>query len=226
MNEIGLDVGTIGNHEFDEGVTEMKRLINGGAHPKTDVKYGEFEGANFRYVVANVEDEKTGELILPPYAIKEVDGVKIGFIGVVTTETPTIVTASGVAGVKFTDEVEAVNKYAEELKAKGVESIVVLAHDPGTSATDGTNPTGEVVDMAKAIDPEVDVIYGAHDHKYLNSTVDGKLLVQSYSYGTAFSDVDLTIDPVTKDIIAKTAEVDQPFKDSITPDAKIKAELR
>ncbi|MEH7501363.1 bifunctional 2',3'-cyclic-nucleotide 2'-phosphodiesterase/3'-nucleotidase [Neobacillus drentensis] len=225
MNEIGMDVGTIGNHEFDEGVAEMKRLINGGTHPKTVEKYGEFEGANFQYVVANVEDEKTGELILPPYAIKEVDGVKIGFIGVVTTETPSIVTASGVAGVKFTDEVEAVNKYAAELKAKGVESIVVLAHDPGTSASNGDNPTGKVVDMAKAIDPEVDVIYGAHDHKYLNSTVDGKLLVQSYSYGTAFSDVDLTIDPVTKDIVKKTAEVASTFKDSITPDAKIKEEL-
>ncbi|MDR7237794.1 bifunctional 2',3'-cyclic-nucleotide 2'-phosphodiesterase/3'-nucleotidase [Neobacillus drentensis] len=225
MNEIGMDIGTIGNHEFDEGVVEMKRLINGGAHPKTEEKYGAFEGADFDYVVANVEDEKTGELILPPYAIKEVDGIKIGFIGVVTTETPTIVTASGVAGVKFTDEVEAVNKYTAELKAKGVESIVVLAHDPGTSASNGDNPTGKVVDMAKAIDDEVDVIYGAHDHKYLNSTVDGKLLVQSYSYGTAFSDVDLTIDPVTKDIVAKKAEVASTFKDGITPDAKIKAEL-
>ncbi|NHC39235.1 bifunctional 2',3'-cyclic-nucleotide 2'-phosphodiesterase/3'-nucleotidase [Bacillus sp. MM2020_1] len=225
MNEIGMDIGTIGNHEFDEGVVEMKRLINGGAHPKTVAKYGAFEGADFDYIVANVEDEKTGELILPPYAIKEVDGVKIGFIGVVTTETPTIVTASGVAGVKFTDEVEAVNKYTAELKGKGVESIVVLAHDPGTSASNGDNPTGKVVDMAKAIDDEVDVIYGAHDHKYLNSTVDGKLLVQSYSYGTAFSDVELTIDPVTKEIVTKTAEVASTFKDGITPDAKIKAEL-
>ena len=225
MNEIGIDVGTIGNHEFDEGVAEMKRLIHGGAHPKTEEKYGAFEGANFDYVVANVEDEKTGELILPPYAIKEVDGVKIGFIGVVTTETPSIVTASGVAGVKFTDEVEAINKYTAELKSKGVESIVVLAHDPGTSATNGSNPTGKVVEMASEIDDEVDVIYGAHDHKYLNSTVDGKLLVQSYSYGTAFSDVELTIDPITKDIVTKTAEVASTFKDSITPDAKIKAEL-
>ncbi len=78
-------------------------------------------------------DEKTNELILPPYVIKEVDGVKIGFIGVITTETPSIVTASGVAGVKFTDEVEAINKYAKELKEKGIKAIVVFAHNPGTS---------------------------------------------------------------------------------------------
>ncbi|MGJ7910135.1 bifunctional 2',3'-cyclic-nucleotide 2'-phosphodiesterase/3'-nucleotidase [Neobacillus sp. LXY-1] len=233
MNELGMDVGTIGNHEFDEGVKEMLRLINGGAHPKTVDKYGAFEGAKFNYIAANVkytEGEHKGELVLPPYAIKEVDGVKIGFIGVVTTETPTIVTPSGVAGVEFTDEVEAINTYAQELKSKGIKSIVVLAHDPGTSSSDGSNPTGQVVDIAKAIDPEVDVVYGAHDHKYLNSTVTDntgkqKLLVQSYSYGTAFSDVDLTIDPVTEDIVTKTAQVQSTFQDPAHFDAGVKAEL-
>ena len=225
LNELGFDVGTIGNHEFDEGVTEMLRLINGGAHPKTVEKYGPFEGADFPYVAANVVKEDTNQLILPPYVVKEVDGVKVGFIGVVTTETPSIVTPSGVAGVKFTDEAEAINKYTAELKAKGIKAIVVLAHDPGTSATDGSNPTGKVVDIAKAVDDEVDVIFGAHDHKYLNSTVDGKLLVQSFSYGTAFSDVDLTIDPVTQDIVSKKAEIVTTFQDAAHLDAKIKAEM-
>ncbi|OIK16324.1 2',3'-cyclic-nucleotide 2'-phosphodiesterase [Bacillus sp. MUM 116] len=228
MNELGFDVGTIGNHEFDEGVAEMKRLIYGGSNPKTEKyeeKYGKFTGSTMDYVVANVVDEKTNKPILPPYTVKEVDGVKIGFIGVVTTETPTIVTPKGVEGVKFTDEVEAINKYAKELTDKGIKTIVVLAHDPGTSNTDGSNATGKVVDMAKAIDPEVDVIYGAHDHKYLNTKVDNKLLVQSWSYGTAFSDIDLTIDPVTQDIIEEKAEVVDTLHSKITPDAHIKSEL-
>ncbi|MFD0826990.1 bifunctional 2',3'-cyclic-nucleotide 2'-phosphodiesterase/3'-nucleotidase [Neobacillus sp. M.A.Huq-85] len=228
MNELGFDVGTIGNHEFDEGVAEMKRLINGGSNPKTEKyeeKYGKFTGSTMDYVVANVVDKTTKEPILPPYTVKEVDGVKIGFIGVVTTETPTIVTPKGVEGVEFTDEVTAVNKYAQELTAKGIKTIVVLAHDPGTSNTDGSNATGKVVDMAKAIAPSVDVIYGAHDHKYLNTTVNGKLLVQSWSYGTAFSDIDLTIDPITQDIVNEKAEVVDTLHSKITPDAHIKAEL-
>jgi 2',3'-cyclic-nucleotide 2'-phosphodiesterase / 3'-nucleotidase / 5'-nucleotidase len=70
MNEIGFDLGTVGNHEFDEDIKEMKRLIEGGTHPATVGKYGEFEGANFPYVVANVKDE-AGNLILPPYAKKK-----------------------------------------------------------------------------------------------------------------------------------------------------------
>ncbi|MFJ5713614.1 bifunctional 2',3'-cyclic-nucleotide 2'-phosphodiesterase/3'-nucleotidase [Neobacillus sp. NPDC093127] len=225
LNELGFDVGTIGNHEFDEGVAEMKRLINGGAHPATEKDFGVFEGASFPYVVANVEDEKTGKLILDPYVVKEVNGVKIGFIGVVTTETPTIVTPSGVAGVKFTDEATAINKYAAELKSQGIKSIVVLAHNAGTSNTDGTNAKGSVVDIAKKVDKEVDVIYGAHDHAYLNANVDGKLLVQSYSYGTAFSDIDLTIDPITQDVVTKKAEIVRTFQNKEHLDAKIKAEL-
>ncbi|WML46006.1 bifunctional 2',3'-cyclic-nucleotide 2'-phosphodiesterase/3'-nucleotidase [Neobacillus sp. PS3-40] len=228
MNEIGLDVGTVGNHEFDEGVTELKRMIYGGSNPKTEkyeAEYGKYTGADFPVIAANVVEENTGKLLLPPYAVKEVNGVKIGFIGVVTTETPGIVTPSGIAGLQFTDETEAINKYAKELEAQGIKSIVVLAHDSGTSAVDGSNPTGKAVDMAKVIDPEVDVIFAAHDHKYMNSTVSGKLLVQSYSSGTAFSDVDLTIDPITQDIIAKNGEIVSTFQNPEHLDAKIAAEL-
>ena len=75
--------GTPGNHELDQGVGEMKRLINGGFHEKT----GYFQGANFSYISANIIDKKTGTPLLPPYVIKQIDGINIGFIGVVTTET-------------------------------------------------------------------------------------------------------------------------------------------
>jgi 2',3'-cyclic-nucleotide 2'-phosphodiesterase / 3'-nucleotidase / 5'-nucleotidase len=221
LNELGFDAGTIGNHEFDEGVTEMMRLIDGGAHPKTGV----FEGANFPYVAANVEYKDTGKLLLEPYTIQEVDGVKIGIIGVVTTGTPNIVIPSAVANVKFTDEIAAINKYSEELAAQGVKNIVVLAHNPGSSKADGTGATGEVVNFANAVNDEVDVIFGGHDHKYLNAIVDNKLLVQSYSYGTAFSDVDLVIDPLTKEIVSKKAQIVDTVHANITPDAEIKAEL-
>jgi 2',3'-cyclic-nucleotide 2'-phosphodiesterase/3'-nucleotidase/5'-nucleotidase len=201
----------------------MLRLINGGAHPKT----GEFEGADFPYVAANVEYKESGDLVLDPYVIKEVDGVKIGIIGVVTTITPNIVIPSAVKDVKFTDEVTAINKYTAELKTKGVEAIVVLAHNPGSSKTDGTGAAGEVIDFANEVDDEVDVIYGGHDHKYLKSTIDNKLVVQSWSYGTAFSDIDLVIDPITKDIVMdkSKAEIVDTIHSKIAPDAKIAAEL-
>ncbi len=221
LNKMGFDVGTVGNHEFDEGVAEMMRLIDGGTHPKT----GDFSGADFPYVAANVVDKESGEPILPPYVVKKVNGMPIGFIGVALSDTPSVVIPSAVAGVEFTDETEAINKAAAELKEQGVEAIVVLAHNPGNSQSDGSNASGEIVDIAKNVDDEVDVMFGGHNHSYLNTEVDGKLLVQSYAYGTAFSDVDLQIDPRTKDIVTKKAEIVTTFHDGIEPDAEVKEML-
>ncbi|WP_079478986.1 bifunctional metallophosphatase/5'-nucleotidase [Halobacillus salinus] len=218
LNDIGFDVGTVGNHEFDEGVAEMKRLINGGEHEVT----GDFEGASFPYTVANVKDEETGEPILPPYVIKKVNGMPIGFVGVVTTETENIVLPSGIEGVEFTDEKTAINDAVSQLKDKGVESIVVLAHVPASSDRDGSNASNEVAELAPEIDDEVDVIFGGHNHEYANTVVDGKLIVQSYSYGTAFSEVDLMIDPKTKDIVEKEASIITTFHDGIEPDQAVK----
>ncbi|HYK75062.1 MAG TPA: bifunctional metallophosphatase/5'-nucleotidase, partial [Pseudoneobacillus sp.] len=218
LNKLDFNIGTVGNHEFDEGVNELLRLINGGTHEKT----GNFAGANFPWVVANVIDERSGKTILPPYKVLKVNGMPIGFIGVVTTETPTVVVPSGVAGLKFTDEVEAVNRYASELKKQGVKSIIVLAHNPGTSGVNGENPTGDLVRIANGVDDEVDIIFGGHNHAYMNATIDKKLVVQSYSYGTAFSDVDIQIDPKTKDIVSKNAEIVTTFQEGINPDPEIK----
>ncbi len=215
LNRMGFAVGTVGNHEFDKGSAELLRLINGGKNPKSGK---DFAGANFPYVVANVVDE-SGKLLLDPYVIKEVGGVKVGFIGVVTNITPTIVSPAGVKGLTFTNQTEAVNKAVAELKAKGIKSIVVLAHDPFSGKNDA--PTGEVVDLANSIDDEVDVIFGGHDHGKLNAMVDGKLVIESYSYGTAFSDVDLVVDRATQNITAKKADIVDVKHEGITPDAAI-----
>jgi 5'-nucleotidase len=219
FNTLHFDVSTVGNHEFDHGVNEMLRQIYGGPNPNTGAY---FAGANFPYVCANVVNADTKKPLLQPYTIKRVHGVQIGFIGVVTTETPTITMPSNVKGIEFTDETEAINKYAKELKKKGVKTIVVLAHDPGTSNADGSNANGRVVDMAKNVDPAVDVIFGGHNHAYLNTKVNGKLVVQAYSYGTAFDDVHLWIDPKTKDVVKSNAEILSTYQDSIQPDPQIK----
>jgi 5'-nucleotidase len=101
-------------HEFDEGVEELNRLLNGGEHEAT----GYFEGTDFPFTAANVVDKETGKSILPPYVIKKVNGMPIGFIGVVTTETKDIVLPTGIESVEFTDEVDAINRAAEDLKVK------------------------------------------------------------------------------------------------------------
>ncbi|MCJ8008656.1 bifunctional metallophosphatase/5'-nucleotidase [Lederbergia wuyishanensis] len=220
MHSIGFDIGTVGNHEFDEGTQELLRMIHGGDHSNGTKGY---KGMNFPVVAANVEYKDTGKLVFDPYAIKEVDGVKIGFIGIATVETPNMVMASGIQDIRFTDEAAAVNKYTEELKAQGIKAIVVLAHVPGNQS--GETATGQIASLAKKTDEEVDVIIAAHNHVKLNAIVDNKLIVQAWEYGKAFADIDLKIDLSTGDIVEKSAEIVDVIQEGVTPDPEVSAIL-
>jgi len=193
----------VGNHEFDEGLAELLRLQYGGFSAVT----GHWEGTHMQYLAANVVREDTGETIFPPYAIKYVRGIPVGIIGVVYEGTPSIVTASGVAGLKFLGEAETVNKYVGELKARGVKAIIVLLHDGGAGNMTGGPITGDVVPVVEAMDDEVDVVLSAHSHNRYWGYIDGKLVTEAYSSGRAFADVDLVLDRATGDVVAKKAEI-------------------
>src|SRR5207253_10461889 len=127
MSRIGLEFNAVGNHEFDEGKTELKRMQNGGCHP-TDANSCKgalvgtpvpFEGAKFKYLAANVFDTATGHTVFPPYAIKAFNGVRVAFIGMTLKATPSIVTPTGVAGLRFDDEAATVNALVPKLRARG-----------------------------------------------------------------------------------------------------------
>jgi 5'-nucleotidase len=228
LDKMKFDVGALGNHEFDEGIPELKRLYSGGEHPKvkeytkgTNYTYNGIRN-DFNNLAANVTDKKTGQPIFNPYVVKEVEGVKIGFIGVVTKETPTVVMPEFVKDYNFIDEAEAINKYTKELKDQGVKAIVVLGHVDAT--TKGDTTTGTFADIAMKVDDEVDMFFTGHNHGYVNGYVDGKLLVQSYDYGKAFSDVDTKLDPTTKDFVKgeTKAQIVLNTRD-VEPNAEIKA---
>ncbi|WP_145335094.1 5'-nucleotidase C-terminal domain-containing protein [Paenibacillus xylanexedens] len=227
MNMMGFDVGSLGNHEFDQGIAALKAQIFGGLDPKEGkVTHA---GAKFDYVNANVIENSTGKPLIKPYVIKEVGGVKIGFIGLVTKSTPNKVSPAGTAGVRFLsaeEEVEAVNKYAKELQGQGVETIIVLAHDPASTKEGVT--TGEAADLAKALpaDSPVDVIVAGDNHALANGVVNGKLIVQAYSYGTAFEDIKLMIDPVTGDVTEKSATVTTTFQEGVKEDPETLAIIK
>jgi len=221
MEAMGFDVGTLGNHEFDEGIAELHRMIKGGDHPKGNPGY---DGMNFPVVAANAYDTSTNKLITEPYAVKEVGGQKIGFIGVVTQETPSMIVQKGNETLKITDEATAINKYTKELKDQGVKAIVVLAHNP--SVQNGRADAFDAADIAEKVDDEVDVIFAAHNHAKVNQVVDNKLIVQAYSYGSAFSDVDVEIDPTTGDISKKQAEIVTVYQKDYTPDPAVSSVLK
>ncbi|BFV57860.1 bifunctional metallophosphatase/5'-nucleotidase [Kitasatospora sp. CMC57] len=217
MNKIGLDVTSVGNHEFDEGSKELLRLQNGGCHP-TDGCYEKgrkFRGADFEYLAANVTDEKTGRPILKPYWVKNVHGVRVGFIGATLEGTPNIVTAEGVKGLKFGDEVETINKYAKELKRQGVDSIVALIHEGGYPASStynydcgaaGQGISGPIVDIAKGLDPAIGAIVTGHTHNAYACAIPDpngvpRSVTSAASFGRLYTEIDLKLDKRTGAIV-------------------------
>jgi 5'-nucleotidase len=211
LNQLNVEIGTLGNHEFDQGVKEMNRLLQG------DPTSG-FEGSKTTYISSNVINKKTNTPLLPPYIVKEIDGIKIGFIGVLTTETNDYVIPKNREQVLISDEVTAINQSVEQLIDEGVKSIIVLAHVSAKSNLSGGNPENAMVKMAPHIHDEVDVIFAGHSHSYANTLVDNKLIVQGYSYGKAISQVQLQIDSLSGEIVNKEANIHLTFHSLIDPD--------
>jgi 5'-nucleotidase len=174
LNLMQMDVTSVGNHEFDEGVDELLRLQNGGCHPTDGCQDGDpYFGAEFPYLAANTVYNDTGDTILPAYTVRSVQGVKVGFIGMTLEGTPGIVNPAGITEVTFLDEVETANKYADELLANGVEAIVLLLHEGGSQSSPPSpidpsgcaNFAGPLVDIVAGLNPEFDLVVSGHTHR-------------------------------------------------------------
>ncbi len=254
LNKMGVEFSSVGNHEFDKGSAELKRLQNGGCKITNGLpdansckglgsgSRGTFDGAKYKWLSANVVETATGRTLFPPYGIKTFNGVKVAFIGMTLKGTPGIVTPTGVAGLTFADEADTVNALVPRLRAQGIEAIVVLVHQGGFQTSpnvgdingcDGNlkNSNGsdsEIGQIVGRLDNAVDLVISAHTHSAYNcsaKTVDvrsvggvavstprptglpnktGRLVpvTSASAFGRILTDVDITLDPRTRDVIA------------------------
>lgn len=210
LSMMGLDISAVGNHEFDEGKDELLRMQNGGCHPVDKCKGPHpFTGAKFRYLAASTFEKSTGKTVLPAYDIREFDGIPVAFIGLTLKGTPGLVSPTGVASLEFRDEAETVNALVPELKAKGVEAIVVLIHEGGLP-TGGYNEcpgiSGPIVEIVKKFDRAVDVVVSGHTHRAYVCEIDGRLVTSGDKYGTLVTAIDLKLDRSTRDVVSAKAE--------------------
>jgi 5'-nucleotidase len=213
FNLIGLDFNAVGNHEFDEGWHELVRLQEGGCHPVDGCQDGDdFAGANFQFLAANVVRKDNGKTIFPAYKIRSFGTAKVAFIGMTLEGTPLIVTPSGIADLNFLDEADTVNALIPEIKAKGVETIVVVVHEGGVQAAPApyngcVGLSGAIVDIVDRLDPEVDVIVSGHTHQPYNCvTENGQILTSAFSFGRLVTKIDLTIDRTTGEVVSMVSE--------------------
>lgn len=200
---MGLRYSALGNHELNDGIRDFLRHQYGGCRPGGECT----APAPYQYLAANVVDRATGRPVLPAYAIENVGRVEVGIIGVAFRDTPSIVTPAGVESLEFLDEAQSVNRAVGELRARGVETIVVLLHGSGSGSPEGGPVTGPLVSIVEAMDDAVDVVITGHSESGFVGTVDGKLVTQAYADGTAFADIDLTIDRRSGDVVTRQARL-------------------
>jgi 5'-nucleotidase len=213
LNAMDLDVSSVGNHEFDEGVTELLRMQSGGCHPEDGCYFPDepYAGADFPWLAANVVNETTGETALPPYWIERFQNIKVGFIGMTLEATDTLVAAAGIKGWDFLDEAETANALVPVLRAQGVEAIVVLLHEGGSQnpapgeVNECVGISGPVVAINDELDPEIDAMITGHTHLPYNCMLDDpsgapRMVTSAYSYGRVVTEMNLVLDKRTKDV--------------------------
>ncbi|MBM7551582.1 bifunctional metallophosphatase/5'-nucleotidase [Thalassobacillus pellis] len=243
FNALGLDLSVAGNHEFDRTAEFLeKHMMNGKCvgKPGRDMCFedstGEvFQGADYNYLSANIRDAQSGKLVLKPYEIKQIpDGkggtIPVGFIGL-TTPTTILGTTSFQEGALTADGlVESANRYTKELKELGVETIVTVVHEGGSDFhyyNQCKDPYGPVIDFAKEASPEIDAIVTGHWHASFNCSIEDpngnpRPVVEGANHGKLISEINLMIDPETKDVVReKTTSTNHPVTRDVPKDPEI-----
>jgi 5'-nucleotidase len=231
MNEVGLQISSVGNHEFDEGVDELIRIQRGGCHPTDGCQDGDgYRGAKFTYLAANTINKKTGLPILPPIDIKFVDGVPVGFVGLTLEGTPGIVNPAGIKNVRFANEVQTANKWGNLLKLFGVKAQVLLVHQGGQQSVSEQVPvpgvsdcnsfSGPIVPIVAGLNPEFNLVVSGHTHRFYSCTLPNSkgtaVVTSAGSNGQLITDIDYTIDRRTGrfgEITAKNVVVENGVSD-------------
>jgi 5'-nucleotidase len=228
FNLMQLDYNGVGNHEFDEGVDELLRLAYGNKHVpgyEPDRHDGchlidecgdsdPYLGADFPFLAANVKYKDSGKTIFPPYAIENVQGIKVAFVGMTLEGTPEIVSPDGIASVNFLDEAASVNALVPELRRVGVRAIVVLLHEGGSTTVSGNgagglptlinncdNPTGAIPPIVTAMDDQIDIVITGHTNWAVNCVIDGKVVTGAAAQGRLITDIDARLDRRTMDFV-------------------------
>jgi 5'-nucleotidase len=210
LSMMGLALASVGNHEFDEGKDELKRMQNGGCHPVDQCQGPHpFLGAKFHYLAASTIETATGKTIFPPYAIREFDGVPVAFIGLTLKGTSGIISPTSATGLEFLDEADTVNALVPELKARGIEAIVVMIHEGGYPTGDYNECpaiSGAIVDIVKKFDRAVDLVISGHTHQPYVCEIDGRLVTSADKYGTLVTAIDVKLDRKSRDVVSTKAD--------------------
>jgi 5'-nucleotidase len=223
MNRVHLDFTSVGNHEFDRGWKELKRLREGGCEKFTlrqpCAVEPDYKGTNYPILAANVR-WADGSTLFPGYGMKRFGSgknqVAVGVIGLTLKGTAQIVSPGGIEGLTFDDEADSINALVPKVLAEGADAVVVAIHqglvpEPGTSYNGCGAMAGDLRDILARLDPRIDLVISGHTHRsyvcdFSKFDPTRRFTVTSAGYGgTMLTDIALTIDPRLGDVTAVSA---------------------
>jgi 5'-nucleotidase len=202
LGQLGISASALGNHELDAGLPELLRQARGECAPSGCLWPG-YKGPGFPFLGANVLDAATGKALLPTHVMRQAGSLKVAIAGVATKDTPQVIVAKAIQGLRFADEADTLNALVPQLKAEGAQVLVAVMHEGGVQGRDGAanDPTyacptltGRVHDIAKRLDPAYAIIIGGHTHQAYTCKINGRLVVQAGSYGGWITESKLTLD--------------------------------
>ncbi|WP_160746650.1 bifunctional metallophosphatase/5'-nucleotidase [Croceibacterium soli] len=218
LSAMGLDIAAVGNHEFDRGTAELRRVQEGGCEAHTarqPCALEPFAGAGFDYLAGNVLDEE-GRSFFPGTAVHDFGGARIGFIGLTLKETAELVSPAGTAGYRFADEAGTANALAAELRAAGADAVVLLIHQGGSvepyfnlAACPGLS--GDILPILDRLDPAIGLVVSGHTHAAYVCELDAadgskRLLTSAGRYGSFVTRIAMTVDPQRDRVVSLKAE--------------------
>ncbi|MDD9272188.1 5'-nucleotidase C-terminal domain-containing protein [Paenibacillus sp. GCM10023248] len=209
MAQVQYDAAAIGNHEFDFG---------------RDVLISNIKNAKFPILGANIIDDKTGKRVdwTQPYTVVEKDGLKIGIIGFATPQTTTTTKSTNIEGLSFVNPVPLAKDLSEELRAKGVDIIMVTSHLPGEQDQKSNEIISELADLAKGTgNGTLDAIVGGHSHMRVSGIVNGIPVVEAQSWLYAVGHIQLFVDKTTKQVVSSNASLLETYTNLTTADESI-----
>ena len=211
LNEAGLEVSAVGNHEFDKGYADLVDRVMAPFDPVTNPR----GGAAWAYLGANVRNAADGSAALPESWIQDFGDIRVGFVGAVTDHLPELVSPAGIAGLSIEAPVVAANRTADELKAEGADVVILLVHEGAatTALSSATDPTSDFGEIVNGVDEDIDAIISGHTHLAYNHSipvqawidegrdVTSRPVVSAGQYGYNLNQLLFQFEPGTDDLI-------------------------
>ena len=205
-NSLGYDALAIGNHEFEYGALDTASSDGDPSDMRGALKMAAAR-ARFPFLAANLIDETTGNPVawpnVRPSTMIDAAGLRVGIVGVMTYGGLRNTLAANIQGLATAALAPTVEAEARQLRQRGADVVVVLAHaggwcerfdDPADLSSCGDD--AEIFRLARQLPPRlVDAIVAGHTHAAVAHVVAGIPIIQAYSRGAAFARLDLTVEP-------------------------------